>query len=182
MVKLIGIIVGTVVVSAFLLVTFVFIDRFLFEKENLIGSEDGEVVQSDRQENISTGLSVAAKKFDMLKPIETRGVLSVQGSPNSLTRYLKSLKERRNATKAADIEKTKHNAHDLAIILKERISAAYLNGIREDLSLRGFNDIVIQHDSAITFFYGLKDESERSRIANILSDTYFLEPILGGFK
>ena len=182
MVKLISIIVSTSMIIAFAVVSFVFVDRFLFQKETLIRNVNGDVNVTDDKEKVLISLSAASEKFEMRKPVVTNGTLSIKDNRNSLTRYLETLEDKRRVTKLSNAVNNEQKPNELTIVLAEKLSDVYVQGIRSELMQRGFDDIDIRKDSEKILIYGLKNAKEQQNIANILSFSYFLDPILGGPK
>ena len=182
MVKLIGIIIGIIAVVAFLVVAFVFVDRLIFEGDTLFGKQESMVDEFDKSQNISQSTIAASEQFEMIKPIETSSPLSMEKNRNSVTRYLKELEQKRRVVNFDRVTNAQPNVPDLNITIMENLSEVYLQSVKQDLRRRGFSDILIHRSPKKVFFYGLKDESEQIEIANILFQTYSLQPVLGDFR
>ena len=178
MVKLISIISSALVIFAFFVVTFVFIDRFFLEREALFETNEDAAVAAIQSQSTPARLSAASEKFEMIKPVETSSSLLREENSSSVIRFLSSLEDERRATKVDINTAGGQVPNDLTIVLTENLSEVFLKGIGKDLIDRGFNDIVIQQSADQIFFQGFKDEGEQKDISDILSFSFFLEPIL----
>ena len=182
MVKLVGIIVSILAVSAFFIVTTVFIDRLIFEGNTLFGMQESIVDEAGGSQKKPRSPSTASETFEMLKPAETSPPLSKTISYNSVTRYLKELEYQRrveNVEQDPDIQQKNSN---LNIVIIGNLSEVYLQNIMKDFIKRGFNHVFMQRSSERVFFYGFKDESEQIEFSNILFSVYSLKSILGGSR
>lgn len=182
MVRLIGIIVSTLVVLAFGSVAYVFVDRLLFKANILPGIEESSPEKSENFEITSKTLSAALEDFEMSRPLAAADALSKLTAMNSNTRFLKELEYRRRSEIKAPDETVDFASVDLGITIIEPLSEGYLKNIFSDLRKRGYEDIILQRSEKKVFLYGFKDKNQQIDVARILSSSFYLQPILRGFK